>query len=251
MVAAALGSHLECGGVEPGIRLGHCETGLVLARNQGRQHAALLRVGAEHHDRLQAEDIDVHGGSARHGGAGFGDRLHHDGRLGDAEARAAIGFRHGDAEPSRLRQRSVQLMRKIAGAVLREPIGVVELRAELEDLVPDLLLLLVQRKVHDGFRCVGSVRSCVYARLRWAKAPDGSGEWRRHHPTDYSTDATGDTTFSIAAAMASRRRSAPWAPNSMRPTGASPAQWHGSDIAQPSTKFVIAGLRSTSALVRR
>ena len=48
--------------------------------------------------------------------ARLGDRLHHDRRLGDAEARAAVVLRHGDAEPAVARHRLVKLVREAAVA---------------------------------------------------------------------------------------------------------------------------------------
>ena len=136
------------GGVEPGVGLGHGEAGLVLAGDQRRQHAALLLLGAEHDDRVQAEDVHVHRRGAAHGRAGFGDRLHHERGLGDAETGAAVLLRHGDAEPAGRGQGGMELVRKLAAAILLQPIGVVELGAELADLVADLLLLRAQREIH-------------------------------------------------------------------------------------------------------
>ncbi len=148
VIAAALGAHLDRRGIEPGIGLGHGEARLVLAGDQRRQHAALLFVRAEHHDRLQAEDVHVNRRRPGHGRAGFGDRLHHDRGLGDAEPGAAVLLRHCDAEPAGSGQGGVQLVRKIAAAIVLQPVGVVELGTELADLVPNLLLLRAQRKIH-------------------------------------------------------------------------------------------------------
>jgi hypothetical protein len=103
-----------------------------------------LLPGSEHDDRLQPENVDVNRGGSAHGGAGFGDRLHHDRGLGDAEAGPAVLFRHGDAEPAGRSKRTMQLVRKVAAAILVQPIRVVELEAELADLFPDLLLLQAQ-----------------------------------------------------------------------------------------------------------
>jgi len=79
-----------------------------------------------------------------HGGAGFGDRLHHDHGFGDAEASSPVCFRHRNAKPAGRGERGMQLVRKVTGAVLLQPIRVVKLDAELADLVPDLLLLRAQ-----------------------------------------------------------------------------------------------------------
>jgi len=52
--------------------------------------------------------------------------------------------RRGDAEPAGAGQRAVQLMRETACAILLQPVAVVERRAQLEDRLPDLLLLRAQ-----------------------------------------------------------------------------------------------------------
>ena len=148
VIAAAIGPDLDGGGVEPGIRLGHGKASLVLAGDQRRQHAAFLLLGPEHDHRLEPEDIDVDRRRAAHGGAGFRDRLHHQHGLGDAETGSAVLFRHRDPEPASRGQGGMKLMGKIAGAILLQPIGIVELGAELADLIADLLLLRAQREIH-------------------------------------------------------------------------------------------------------
>jgi len=90
----------------------------------------------------------VHGRGAAHGGAGLGNRLHHDGGLGDAEAGAAIGLRHGDAEPAGAGERGMQLVRELAAPVLLQPVVVAEGGAELEHRLAHLLLLTAQRQIH-------------------------------------------------------------------------------------------------------
>src|SRR5260370_1081092 len=53
----------------------------------------------------------------------------------------AVSSRHSTAEPARRGERRMQLVGKLPAAVLFQPIRVVELEAELADLVPNLLLL--------------------------------------------------------------------------------------------------------------
>jgi hypothetical protein len=118
MVAVAQRARLELERVQPGVRLGHREAGLVAAGDQRRQPARLLLVVAEHHHRVQPEDVHVHRRSARQAGPGGRDRLHHQRRLGDAQARAAPGLRHRDAQPAGIGQRLVELVREAAVAVL-------------------------------------------------------------------------------------------------------------------------------------
>ena len=141
MIAAAVCPHLDGRGVETGIGLGHGEACLVLARDQRRQHALLLLAGTENDHRLEAENVDMNGRSSAHGGPGFGNRLHHDRGVGDAETGAAVVLRHGNAEPAGRGQRRMQLMRELAAPVLVEPVAIVERGTELEDRIPDLLLL--------------------------------------------------------------------------------------------------------------
>ena len=119
-----------------------------MAGDHRRQHAALLRLGAEHDDRVEAEDVQVDGRGARHAGAELGHRLHQDRGFGDAEAGAAIFFRHGDAEPVGLGHRGEEGVREGRGPVALQPVSIVEAGAELQHLVADLLLFVGQGEVH-------------------------------------------------------------------------------------------------------
>ena len=115
-VAVAHGARLEPRRVEADVRLGHGEAGLLLAGDQRRQKALLLLLGAEHDDRIEPEDVHVHGGGALHAGARLRDRLHHHRGFGDAEPGAAVVFRHGDAEPAVGGERLMQVVREAAVA---------------------------------------------------------------------------------------------------------------------------------------
>src|SRR5215467_4926310 len=64
----------------------------------------------------------------------------------------------------------------------------------------------------------------------------------------YDSSHPGDTICSTAAAIANSRGSAPCSPTSISPTGASPRRWHGTEIAQRSSRLAIPVLRSTSRL---
>jgi NAD(P)-dependent dehydrogenase (short-subunit alcohol dehydrogenase family) len=68
--------------------------------------------------------------------------------FGDAETGSAVLFRHRNPEPAGRGEGGMKLMGKIAGAILLEPIRIVELGAELADLSADLLLLRAQREIH-------------------------------------------------------------------------------------------------------
>ena len=56
---------------------------------------------------------------------------------------------------------------------------------------------------------------------------------------------------STASATFSKRASCPALPARLRPTGASPARWMGSDTAQPSKKLISVGLRSIRPLAAK
>jgi len=113
-----------------------------------RQHALPLLVVAEHHHRIEAEDVHVHGGGAREPGARFGNRLHHHRRLADAESRSAVRFRHRDAEPAVARTRLVEIHREFAILVAREPVLVAEAFAQLLDRFADAFLLGRRAEIH-------------------------------------------------------------------------------------------------------
>jgi hypothetical protein len=147
-VAALLGARGQRRRVEPGVRLGDGEARLGVAARDRRQHAPLLLLGAEHHHRIQSEDVHVDRGGAAHRGAGFRDRLHHDGGIGDAEPGAPECLGQGDAEPAAFGDRPVELMRKRAVAIARQPIGVVEARAELRDRLAQLELVGREGEIH-------------------------------------------------------------------------------------------------------
>ena len=74
--ALPLGRGADFRRVQAGVGLGDGKACLVFAADQRRQHARLLFLGAEHHHRVEPEDVHVHRRSAAHAGAGFGDGLH-------------------------------------------------------------------------------------------------------------------------------------------------------------------------------
>ena len=148
---------LELRGVESGVRFGDGETGLLAALDHRRQHPLALLLGAEHHDRIEAEHVDVDGGGARHAGAALRDRAHHDRGFGDAEPGTAIGLGNADAEPSRIGQRLVEIVREAALVVLPQPIGVVEILTDLGDRVTDGLLLVGEGEVHADALDLGGI----------------------------------------------------------------------------------------------
>ena len=140
MAAPALGAGAQRCGIEAGVRLGDGETGLLFAADERRQHALLLLVGAEHHHRVEPENVHVHRGRSAHAGAGFRDRAHQHRGLRDAEPGAAIGLRHGDPQQLRAGHRAVEILREFGAPVLLQPIGVVEAAAQPLGQRPHLLL---------------------------------------------------------------------------------------------------------------
>ncbi len=147
-IAFARRLRLEPGRVEADVRLRHREAGLLFALDERRQEPALLLLGAEHHDRIEAEDVHVHRRGALHAGARFGNRLHHDGRLGDAEPGAAKFLGHGDTEPAIHRQRLMEVVREPAFLVLLQPIIVPEAGADFLDRGANCELLGAELIVH-------------------------------------------------------------------------------------------------------
>ena len=154
-VAVAFGAGVEGGRVEAGIGLGDGEAALYLALDDVGQDAPLLFLGAEHHDRVRAEDIEVNRRGALQRRARLGHRLHQQGRLGDAETRAAVFLGHGDAQPAGIGHRLVEVVGKSAFLVLLQPVPVVELGTQPGDAVADRELVLGEGEIHGGVLPVG------------------------------------------------------------------------------------------------
>ena len=136
-VAVADRAGRQARGVEAGVGLGHAEAGAHLAANQRRQHPLLLLRRAVHDDRMRAEDVEMDGRAGRERAAGVGDRLHQDRGFGDAEPRAAVFLRHGDAEPAGFRDGLVEFDRERAGLVALGPVVVAEPFAQGADGIAD------------------------------------------------------------------------------------------------------------------
>ncbi len=200
VVAFAHGTRFQPGGVQAGIGFRHGETGLVLAGDQVRQPARALRRVAEHHHRVQPEDIHMDGGGAGEARAGRRDGLHHQRGLGHAQAGAAVLRRHGDSQPAVARQVDMQVVRKPALAVALQPIVVRVAGANLVHRVAD----------GDLFRV--NAKSINVSHRRWPGRPAAPG-WpvrRSRFAQDF------DTVF---AQPRRGRRSAVGVP-SKRPSGA-------------------------------
>ncbi len=156
--------------VEAGIGLGDGKAGLVVPCDEGREHAALLRFGAEPHHRVEAEDVHVQRRGARQAGARLRHRLHQDGGLGDAEPAAAILLRDRDAEEAGGGEGAVKFLGESAVAILGEPIGIVERRAQPFHRRANLALMgrggehrggAGGRRIHGGSRDGGPVSASL------------------------------------------------------------------------------------------
>src|SRR5690606_15333431 len=137
------------------------EAGLLLALDERHEHALTLVGRAVDDDRVRPEDVDVDRRRPAHRGARLRDRLHHQGRFGNAETGAPILLGHGDSEPAVLRQRLIEIFRELSRFVAVEPVVEVEALAEAVDRIANLLLLFRQGEVHPdlpGRWCGGASR---------------------------------------------------------------------------------------------
>ena len=66
---------------------------------------------------MRAEQVDVDGRRRRHAATVARHLVHHDHRLGHAEAGAAVFLGHGDAQPAGIGHRAVELVRELAVVV--------------------------------------------------------------------------------------------------------------------------------------
>ncbi|MNY59771.1 hypothetical protein D3C86_1962510 [compost metagenome] len=74
--------------------------------------------------------------------------MHHQRGFADAQARAAIGLGHGNAQPARRGQRLVEVLGKAAFLFLAQPVVGIEGRADTLNGVADLLLVGGQCEIH-------------------------------------------------------------------------------------------------------
>ena len=81
VVALARRLGLDVRGIEARIGLGDGEACLLLSADQRRQEALLLLGRAEHHHRVEPENIHMNRRGAAEAGTGLRDRLHHHRRL--------------------------------------------------------------------------------------------------------------------------------------------------------------------------
>ncbi len=108
----------------------------------------LLLPGAEHHDGIRPEQVEVDGRRTGHAGPGPCDGVSEYRSLRDAEPGSAIFTRHGDAEPASLRDGVHECLGKLAVRVAGQPISVVEIVANAGDGASNGRLFLCQFKIH-------------------------------------------------------------------------------------------------------
>ncbi|MEA3220786.1 MAG: hypothetical protein OZX49_01901 [Immundisolibacter sp.] len=147
-VAVAAGEGFKVRGVQARVGLGHGKAGALLAADQRRQEALALLGRAEFDDHVRPEQVQVNGRGARQAGARRGDGLHHQRRFGNAKPRAAIGLRHGDAQPPARGHGVHEIHRKFAVVVPFEPVAVIEGLTQALDLLADGLLVGGQLEIH-------------------------------------------------------------------------------------------------------
>ena len=117
---------LDGGGVRASVGLGETERHLVLPLHRAQDPAGFLLNRAVNHDRVRPEQIDVHRRRRGHAAAVAGHLVHHHRGFGDAQARAAVRHRHGDAQPAGFGHRTMEGMREFAVFVARQPVVVAE-----------------------------------------------------------------------------------------------------------------------------
>jgi len=146
-IGAAFGPGLDLRGLEAGIGLRHREVGLLLASGDRRQHPTFLLFAGVNRHRVEPENVHVNGRRAGKAGARLRDRLHHQGSLGDAEARADIGLRNADCEPAVIGKCEIEFFRKFSVAIALEPILALKACADFFDRATHRLLKFAQGKV--------------------------------------------------------------------------------------------------------
>ena len=140
-------------------------------------HSRFLLGRAVNHDRMRPEQIDMHRRGRRHAAAVARHLVHHDGRLGHSETRAAIFLGHGDAEPSIVGHGAVERAWKLAVFVALKPVLVIEARHHRANPLPDgvemRLAIVIGRRVRLRCHDLAHIRS-----MQGRAAPASDGECR-------------------------------------------------------------------------
>ena len=149
-IALLLCPRLDARGVGARVGLGDAEGHHGLARHDLRELALLELVRPVAHHGLGWEAVEVDGRGARGAGARGADLVEHEGGLGDAQARAAIGLGNHEPEPAVVGEGLDELRRVFGLPVFLEPVVQGEGPSKRGDFLADQLLLLGEREVHRG-----------------------------------------------------------------------------------------------------
>ena len=148
LIAVALGSGADRGGVGAGVGLGDAEGGVDGAVGNARQDLLGQRFRAVLAHRFHAEDRQVQGRAAVHGRTAGSHLLQHDRRLGDALTSAAVLGWNGDADPAAFRHCVVEIPGELVLLVALAPVLVGEVCTDAPHALADRLVVLVLGEVH-------------------------------------------------------------------------------------------------------
>ena len=129
-VAVGLGARRDATGVGAGVGFGHAERDVEVAGRGAGEERLLQPVGAELHDRVEAEHGEVHGRTAVHRRATARDLVEHHRGVGDAAPAAAVLLGDRQPEPAALGQAGVEVPGELVLAVAAGPVVVVESGAQ-------------------------------------------------------------------------------------------------------------------------
>jgi len=149
LVALDGGACLECRQVRPGIGLGHAPGRKQLAAGQARQVPALHLLAADVLDDARRRTV----GAAEQDRGIRADARHlldHDHQLGQAEARAAVGFRDRHSQEAVVRQHFQVGHRRLAVAVGSGGAGGEAFTGDCGDRLADQPLLGAEFDLHDA-----------------------------------------------------------------------------------------------------
>ena len=134
--------------VVAGVGLGDGERDMHLAADHFRQVAELLLLAAVEDERTDAEDRQMNRAGRRHRAARGRDFAHHERRLGDSQAAAAVALRDRDAEVAGGGDRGEEVVGKFGAPIVLAPVFVGKVCAQGAHLPDDLFLGLCQFKIH-------------------------------------------------------------------------------------------------------
>ncbi len=134
--------------VVAGVGLGDGERDMHLAADHFRQIAQLLLLAAVEDERADAEDRQMNRAGRRHRAARGRDFAHHEGRLGDSKAAAAVTLGNRDAEIAGGGDRGEEVVGEFGAPIVLAPVFVRKVCAQGADLPDDLFLSFCQFEIH-------------------------------------------------------------------------------------------------------